>query len=214
MLNGDLSQVNKGQINFNVNGAFLTSSGADVTIGSILVSGEGIVDEKFDVWGSKTTLSATGALDKFDGEVRIAETSNGVGTLTLLGDNTTAAMFVSINTNKKVEVVLKGADLTLTGDGALNDFWGKIQVADNTLTLDAENTTTALLYGNNDAKFVVNSKTVLVGDQGNNLSPYITGDNAISNFAGTITVANGADLYVNSDNTTAAKFDGNGTAQT
>ena len=83
-LRGNLSTEGKGVINFLENNVYLDGgSSTDVAVvGSKLVSKDGVTGEKVRLGNSTITLSSDGALDQFDGAIRI----NG-GTLNLLGYN-------------------------------------------------------------------------------------------------------------------------------
>ena len=210
-LDGDLSQANKGTLNFNANNTTLRIwDEKTVEIGSKLVS-NGVTGELIYNWYSDLTLSAEGALDAYDGEIRIAASANYPGKVTLKGDNVTDAFFTTVNYTTAAEVALDGGDLTLTNSDALIEYTGKVNVGNNTLTFDAngESATTALFYGDDDAVINIDSNTRLYGTTpGQVAASWYSGVGALDNFEGTINIADGKGLALQGKNTTDATFTG------
>ncbi|MBE6362918.1 MAG: hypothetical protein E7054_04615 [Lentisphaerae bacterium] len=130
------------------------------------------------------TLSATGALNNFAGNVKVDD-----NTLTLGGVNNTNAKF-SGTTDAVIDA---NAAQTLAADGALNDFNGTVALEGNTLTLDGANETAAKFTGTNliDA----------------NANQNLTAAGALNGFEGTVALE-GNTLTLGGANETAAKFTG------
>ncbi len=182
-----------------------------VVINSKLESGENVTGENIYNWYSDLTLSAEGALDDYDGEVKIAASANYPGKVTLKGDNVTDAYFTTVNYTTAAEVALDGGDLTLTNADALKEYTGKVNVGKDTLTIDAsgESRTTALFHGDAEAVININSNTRLFGTTSGQVpADHYSGQDAITNFNGTINIADGKELALQGNNTTNATVTG------
>ena len=198
-------------ISFNANGSSIyVAPNNTVEINSTLVS-DTVSGEIFYV-GGDATLSAAGALNNFDGVIRLSDKNS--AKLTLKGNNTTDAYFMSVNGNTAHSIVLDGGDLTLTADNALNytqvdttswsvyDFTGIIDVNSNTLTIAGENKALVNTFaGDADGKVSFTANNLVRGQN----------NSAFANFNGTISIDNGVVLSVLSSDTTAAKVSGSGT---
>ena len=171
---------------------------------AVTLTGENTTDAKF-VGGetaglnldANTVLNAAGAINGFSGTVDMKQATEAATSLTLNGENTTAAKFVGAD----VDTINANANITLEADTALNGFDGKVVMADNVVvTLNGENTTGVILDGDTTNTLDVNADTEL------------TADGAITNFSGTVDMTQATEeattLTISGANTTAATFKG------
>ena len=169
-----------------------------VTIGAVLKSESSSAIFKVLNGGDGTILSADGALNQYKGELTIGSK------LTLSGDNNTYATFHSASSGDTTSSINLGGNLTVNAAGALDGYEGSINIAGNKLTINGDTESYSKFTGTAAAEIVINADTEMVGNAKSLM--YATGIDAISGFAGTITVDDGKKLTIDSTNTTSAKF--------